>query len=233
MIAQDLDGRLPAGFTEVVASSVHDIKNSIGLLLSAAEAIEAALSQDSAGRGQALALQHQARRINFDLMNLLGLFKLDRAHRAVTPQVVDCAEVLEELAAYNEALLAGRGIVLTTDCSHAAEGFFDRELVLGILNSTVNNTYTYARAQVALACEVQEGYTVFSVSDDGPGYGPKILKGGANAIGQSEYRLGNTGLGLYFARRIAELHQHRGRRGRVVLGNQGINGGGCFQLWLP
>ncbi len=221
------------GFVDVVASSVHDIKNSISLLLSSAEALEAEFPPASAGHRHTLALQHEARRINFDLTHLLGLFKLERGHHTVHPQVVDCEELLEEVAAFNQCLFASRGIDFKIDCRPAAEGFFDRELVLGVLNSTLNNAFKHARERVALTCEVVDGYTVFALVDDGGGYGLKVLGGRDDAVGIGDYRCGDTGLGLYFARRIAALHRHRGRQGRVVLSNRGIDGGGRFELWLP
>ena len=46
----------------------------------------------------------------------------------------------------------------------------------------------------------------------------------------AEHSHRSTGLGLFFARRVAELHQHRNRIGQVVLSNRP---GGCFELWLP
>lgn len=219
-------------FADVVASSVHDIKNSISLLLGSAEALQAEFPAASAGRRHALALQQEARRINYDLTHLLGLFRLERMHHAVHPQVVDCEELLEEIAAYNRGLFASRELNLALDCRPGAEGFFDRELVLGVLNSTLNNAFRHARARVALGCEVIDGYTVFALLDDGAGYGPKILKGRDAGAG-AEYRCGDTGLGLYFARRIAALHRHRRRIGRVELSNRGFDGGGRFELWLP
>ena len=56
---------------------------------------------------------------------------------------------------------------------------------------------------------------------------------------QSNYVLGlnqcsgSTGLGLYFAARIAELHQRQARSGRIELRNGGLLGGGEFRIYLP
>ena len=222
----------PEVFAELVANSVHDIKNSIGVLLSAADSLAAQVSCSSAVGVQALTLQHEARRINYDLIHLLGLFKFERAHAGINLQVVDCDALLAEIAAFNTDLLAARGIRLSTECGDASEGYFDRELVQGVINSIVNNAFHHACKQVTVSCEVHDGYTVLAVADDGPGYGPKLLAMEA-APGATAYTHGNTGLGLYFARRIAAMHQHRERCGRVVLSNQGFAGGGRFELWLP
>lgn len=230
LVTEDI---MPVEFADVVASSVHDMKNSIGILLNSAETIESLMPEGTAAREQALLLQHEARRINYDLMHLLGLFKFERSRQAVNPVVVDCVEFLEEIAASNQSLLNSRGIDFVTECIDASEGYFDRDLILGILNSTINNTFKYANERVVVTCRVLEGFTVFTVMDDGPGYGPKILSSHGVNVGRSDYATGSTGLGFYFARRIADMHNHRGRRGRVVLSNNGVNGGGCFALWLP
>ncbi|MGE0226736.1 MAG: sensor histidine kinase [Acetobacteraceae bacterium] len=220
-------------FVDLLASSVHDIKNSIGLLLDAADTVSDTLPETSDARASVCTLQHEARRINYDLMHLLGLFKFERTRATVRFAVVDCHELLEELMAFNAALLAQRGITLVTECRLANEGYFDRELVLGVLNSVVNNAFRHARSRVAVTCDVRDGYTVFSIIDDGAGYAPRLLGAAPAEPGGTTYRHGNTGLGLYFARRIAAMHEHRGRHGRVALRNDPESGGGCFELWLP
>ena len=220
-------------FVDLLANSVHDIKNSIGLLLTAADALSIAIPPASHARADVCTLQHEARRINYDLMHLLGLFKFERTRAAVHLSVVDCHELLAELAAFNAELLAQRGIILVTECRLASEGYFDRELVLGVLNSVVNNAFRHAQTGVTVTCDVRDGYTVFSIADDGAGYAPKLLVADFDQPGPSAHRHSNTGLGLYFARRIAAMHEHRGRQGRVALRNEADNGGGCFELWLP
>ncbi|MSQ68318.1 MAG: HAMP domain-containing histidine kinase [Gammaproteobacteria bacterium] len=217
-------------FAELVASAVHDVKNSLALVLNSAESLaEDAVVSPSAQR-TLLVLQHEARRANADLMSLLGLFKLERGRPLVQPMVVECEDLLSELVAYNATLLAHRGIVLEAAECRVAEGYFDRGLVAGVLNAAINNTFSYARAHVTLACRLHEGYTVFSVLDDGGGYASRMLTSVADATESYQHNHRSTGLGLFFARRVAEMHVHRGRSGRIVLSNQP---GGCFELWLP
>ncbi len=231
VVEHDIDARDEV-FVDLLASSVHDIKNSIGLLLSAADALNDALPADLRATRSLGDLQYEARRINYDLIHLLGLFKLERTHQPIRLTVVDCRDLLDELYAFNAELLARQGITLAIESRLASEGYFDRELVLGVMNSIVNNAFRHAQSQVLVVCEVRDGYTVLTVEDDGPGYAPKLLAVVDDQPGATTYRHGNTGLGLYFARRIARLHEHRGRHGRVVLRNT-PRGGGCFELWLP
>jgi hypothetical protein len=43
----------------------------------------------------------------------------------------------------------------------------------------------------------------------------------------------NTGLGLYFSKLVAEIHKNKGRHGYINTTNEGIDGGGCFAIYLP
>ena len=227
------DSNTPAlGFAESVANCAHDIKNSAGVLMSAAESIAAALPDPSV-RAQLHVLQTEARRINHDLIHLLGMYKLERAQQAINPTIVDCEDLLDELRAYNKVLFAGRGLRFESTLNEAAEGYFDRELVTGILNSAINNAQRYAQDRVKVSCGIDDGYTIFSVADDGAGFPTEILQSDLSDTAATNYATGSTGLGLYFAQRIAELHCHRDRRGRVSLANDGIDGGACFRLCLP
>jgi len=217
-------------FADLLASAVHDIKNSISLVLNSAETIADTVVVAREDHDVLVTLQHEARRVNADLMNLLGLYKLERGGPLVLPDVVDCAEIMAELVAYNMPLLAARGIMLDVEDCVAAEGYFDRTLVLGVLNSVLNNSFRHAATSVTIGCAVHEGYTVFSVVDDGPGFSADILASDLATPMIGGTQGGSTGLGLYFARRVAELHRHRDRCGRVALSNRP---GSCFELYLP
>jgi two-component system sensor histidine kinase SenX3 len=218
---------------DLVAVSLREMQQSTDLVLEAVAMLDATVPASSVARDQVTTLQHEARRLAHDLVHLLGLLEFERRQAAPHAQVVDCERLLAEVAAVNAGLLAQRGIQLSTTCRDAIEGYFDRTLVLGVLNSVVNNAYRHARSRVDIACEVQDGYTVLSVTDDGVGYAPRLLGHDVRTVGASNFHSGNTGLGLFFARRVAALHEHRGRHGQVVLRTQDGDGGGRFELWLP
>lgn len=232
MLHAETDTASGLDFVEAVANCVHDIKNSAGVVIHAAESIHLAIPDPELG-SQMCALQLEARRINDDLMHLLGLYKLERSKQLICPTIVDCEDLLVEINAYNRPLFESRGLRLELDPGDSLEGYFDRELVIGILNSVINNAQRYAHAVVRVSCGIEDGYTVIKVDDDGDGYADKILDRPAINPGATNYTDGSTGLGLFFASRIAELHRHRNRAGRVTLSNEGIEGGGSFRLWLP
>ena len=217
-------------FADLLASAVHDLKNSLGLVLNSAEHIVETEAVSREGHATLQLLQHHARRASTELISLLGMYKLKRGSPLVVPAVVYCADVLEELVAYNMPLLSSRGIEISIDACEAEEGFFDRNLVMNVLNSAINNTFRYARQRVTLGCRVREGYTVFSVTDDGEGYPEALLGSDFDGVGTGDRKQGGTGLGLYFASRVAALHTHRDRVGRIETSNRP---GACFELYLP
>jgi len=66
------------------------------------------------------------------------------------------------------------------------------------------------------------------VADDGPGFPDNLLKDGGVVPLPVSGR--GTGLGLYLARKIAELHCLDDRHGYVELSN---SGGAVFRMVLP
>jgi len=75
--------------------------------------------------------------------------------------------------------------------------------------------------------------TVFSVADDGKGFTREMLDDENFEVGKMVSTMNSPGLGLHFANRIAQLHRHRDRCGRISLTNSSVLGGGEFRLWLP
>lgn len=82
--------------------------------------------------------------------------------------------------------------------------------------------------QVTLACRAEAGQVLFAVQDDGPGFPEAILRscGQMFATGDAARSDGHQGLGLYWARTVAEAHG-----GRLTLSNTG--GGALAVLTLP
>ncbi len=222
----------PFDFVDTLANCIHDIKNSAGVVMQAADAI-ASTRDEPVVDATVTSLQTEARQINHNLMHLLGLYKLERSGCGISRDVVDCDDLILELQAHNDPLLAARGLSFTADDAEPVEGYFDRELVIGIMNSAINNAQRHARTSICVAASISDGYTVLRVDDDGPGYPDEVLEASGDEHGKTNYRGGSTGLGLFFARRIASMHRHRNRVGHVTLSNAGPDGGASFRLWLP
>jgi len=221
-------------FATIIASSVHDMKNSLTLVLdSLDEAVQEPVIEASAVQSKLLQAQHEGKRLNRNLIQLLALYRLERAQLFVNVDENSVVELLEDVALENEPLLAARQIQLQIDCPDELIGFFDRELVSGVLNTVINNSYRYARANIRLLGEDCAGYLCIRVEDDGPGYPQKMLHTDGQSPAAIDFNTGSTGLGLYFAAQVAQLHCNGERCGYTETDNQGLHGGGRFSLCLP
>ena len=105
--------------------------------------------------------------------------------------------------------------------------FFDWNLVeLAMLNA-IHNALAYARSGIRIEADMQDGFLAFTVRDDSEGYPEQVLASAGESVASGGK---GSGLGLRFARLIAELHENQGRNGTLRLYN---DGGAVFSLLLP
>ena len=220
-------------FATVIASSVHDMKNSLTLLLgSLDDAVREKGIEDSPLQGKLLQAQHEGNRLNRNLIQLLALYRLEQSQLFVNITENKVSDILEEVALESEQLLSSHNIKLEIVCDENLVGFFDRDLISEIINTIINNSYRYTQDTIHLVGESQNGYLSIRVEDNGPGYPEEMLRSG-NHTSPIDFHTGNTGLGLYFAAQVAKMHSNGERSGYTQTDNQGINNGGRFSLYLP
>jgi two-component system sensor histidine kinase SenX3 len=238
-----------------LASTVHDMKNSISvlsgtlenLLAAAPPAAPAAAGDNSApfdprdpaaAYPQMAQMLYQSKRLNDNLIQLLALYK-EVGKPAypfdATPQQI--GELVEQVASQSRILLRSRGIALELDFDPEQIWCFDEDLVIGVLVHAINNAIRYTRDRIRLSVGVDGDYLEVRVADNGDGFPPAMLEAGATAMrggaGKLNFINNSSGLGLYFSSEVARMHKHRQRHGGIALENGGALGGGCFVLRLP
>jgi len=220
-------------FEDVLASLIHDMKNSLGMVINTLEDLDADLAGAIADRSKITALQHEAKRLNSNLMELLTLYKIENDRIAPNIEELNLGEFLEELTMENLATAETRGTELSWECDPELSGYFDEGLIRGVINSLIGNGLRYTRGKLLISAGQEEGYLVLRVEDNGAGYPAAMLE--AQDVGGSSESLteGHTQLGIHFAGMVASMHQNRGRSGFVRLTNDHRLGGGCFSIWLP
>ncbi|MFC4258706.1 sensor histidine kinase [Marinobacter lacisalsi] len=220
-------------FSMVIASAVHDMKNSLGMLLSTLEDLRQELQGAPAENPKLNTLQYEAERVHSDLLQLLGIYRLGEHTLSAHSDEHYVADFLREQLARHQPLLDGHGIQHEIVADDSAVGFFDDELIAGIITSSLNNAIRYTRSRLRLGAREQDGWLVLSIEDDGKGYPESMREAGDALLRAPDFSSGSTSLGLYFASAIANLHQNDGRRGEIRLHNEGELGGGVFEVWLP
>ena len=142
-------------------------------------------------------------------------------------------DFLEEVAIAEHAMLETRNVRFEVRCPADLVWYFDRDLIAGVLKNAVNNAVRYAKSKVLITAEESNDSLILSVNDDGQGFPDGILAPGHPHGHGVDFSSGNTGLGLYFTARVAELHKNKGRKGVIKLSNGHMLGGACFSILLP
>jgi signal transduction histidine kinase len=221
-------------FASVLASSVHDMKNSLSMVMTTLDDIADLWRPSDAESVTKLGqLQYETKRLNSQLVQMLTLYKIGNNQCLVNIGEHDVAEFLQEATLPHREMLAARGITLTTNAIQGLSWFFDRNLIYGIINNVINNSCRYTRDRIEITARVEEDFLALRIADNGAGYPPAVLDKVDFSQSESSFTSGSTGLGLIFSQQVSALHQHRERRGYISLDNHGIDGGACFSLFLP
>jgi len=228
-----------------LASTVHDMKNSISVLSGTLEnllAAQAAAGQDvdNPAYPQMSHMLYQSKRLNDNLIQLLALYKqVGRPTYPFDPCPQQVGELVQQVASQEKILLASRGIALELAFPPDLIWTYDEDLVIGVLGNAINNAIRYTRDRIRLSAAEIDGYLEVRVEDNGDGFPPAMLAAGAAAMTWRaneqgvDFMTNSSGLGLYFSGEVAKMHKHRQRSGSIALENGATLGGGCFILRLP
>ncbi|MDD2060667.1 HAMP domain-containing histidine kinase [Pseudomonas sp. GD03860] len=221
-------------FSTVIASTVHDMKNSLAALTQAHSQWLARLPEGLREGSEQGVMEHEFTHLNGMLVQLLGLYKLGVNQLPMCPDYHELDDFIEAQLAAQQNLLQHRDILATWRIDTASPlGFFDRELVGSVIANILNNAIRYAGHALLITVSDEGEQLLLSINDDGPGFSQHMLERQQDYAQGIDAQSGSTGLGLYFAARIAALHERDGVRGRIEIANGGALGGGVFSLYLP
>lgn len=223
-------------FTDFIASSIHDMKNSLNMQVSALEKIAVQCRQQGdTPTFESLGLViYQANRMNSNLIQLLSLYKLGKSIYPVDIAEQSIADLIEEALLQNKSITEFKGISVSVDCDESLYWYFDRDLLTGVLINALNNAYNYTSDKIRVAVSVNDGCLELRVEDNGQGYPEHMLLDGTILVNKGiNFSSGSTGLGFYFSSRVAKMHKNGNRQGSLTIENGGAFGGGCFVLRLP
>lgn len=221
-------------FSTVIASTVHDMKNSLTVLMQAHGQWLARLPDTQARTDEQGVIDFEFAHLNGMLVQLLGLYKLGVNQLPIRPDYHELDDFIEAQLAAHQEVFKSRNLLVTYQVDPLSPlGFFDRELISTVLANAINNAIRYARQSLLICVGEETGQLVLTVNDDGEGYPVQMIERQAEYVQGINPSSGSTGLGLYFAARIAQLHQRNGVHGRTEISNGGPLGGGLFSLYLP
>lgn len=222
---------LPINFPSLLTSSVHDIKNSLKALRGLHAQLEHIYQDEK--HDEFKRLEFEANRMNNTLMQLLILYKVDVSQFSLTIDEHSAADILEDIVNQHSTLLSLGNIQLTTECPTDLFCYCDSTMISYALCTLVNNAQRYCQSKVQLSVTQKDEYVVFCIEDDGEGYPENLMTSDCKRLPQLDLNTGNTGLGLFFAETIAQLHVQGDKRGFIVTDNGSQFGGARFKLYLP
>ncbi len=215
-------------FPTLLASTIHDIKNSLSVVLQLTRIFSTKYQSDP----DLLQLEFETHRINNSLMQLLVLYKIDHNKFQADIDEHPASDILAEVRAQHILLLEGRHISLSIQCK-ADLLFCDNTLVCNALSTLLNNAQRYSRSSIFLSAYPEGDFICLAIEDDGEGYPAAMLETDPNDLDKIDWISGNTGLGLHFVSTIAALHENNGRQGYIKIDNDSRLGGARFRLFLP
>jgi K+-sensing histidine kinase KdpD len=225
-------------FSDILASTMHDTKNSLGLLYNTLDTLTSQCKEKGCSvHDEHFLLQYELRRLNHNFIRMLSLYKARKSNFPINLDYHSVSDCLDEAIVINEPLLTSKGIDIELQCPEDLLWSFDRELVMGILDSMLNNEYLYTKNKLMVSARKEEEYLVIQLEDNGPGYPDCFLMDSRHKSGSTgshvSFLTGSTGLGLYFSALVAKSHSRDGREGYIRTINGGIYNGGAFSFYLP
>ena len=218
-------------FSDILASIIHDMKNSLGMVINTLD--ELALENEDQDNPKISTLQHESKRLNNNLIALLSLYKIENEKLTANIEEINVDDFLEEIVIDNQTLAKAKGIQLEYVCEPGLSGYFDEWLIRGAINNLIGNGVRYTSTKILISAEMVDGFLVFRIEDDGTGFPASMIDAQAAFNRNKSLSEGHTQLGIYFASMVAATHRNGKREGYLELSNQQQLAGGCCSVWLP
>jgi len=203
----------------LVAALAHDLKTPI---LGAIRALDYVSEADDLGKEERIQVIRQVaaemHRVYRLLENLLAASRIESLRPKAEP--IDLRELAEALRLRHLARANQRRIAIEVEGKGRAK--VDRDMLERALDNLIDNAIRFARSRVLI--RVGDGWV--EVADDGPGL-PGSVESLTKPYRSSRFqgvRSGSAGLGLFIARRVAEIHH-----GRLTACKSPL-GGACLRL---
>lgn len=226
---------------DVIASGVHDAKNSLFDALTRLGVVSDALeTQDCTTAREALGDAHRTLARTAERLTLaMSAYRLARHENPVSllpcsvPDLLAYARMrVDEAGGGTEAGSPAKELAIT--CSVEEEWLLDRELIADCLVNAIANARRHARSRVLVDAQAEApapagggGFLLIAVADDGDGFPPSATR-------QQTFPVqARSGIGLFVTAQIAALHRVGGRSGSLELANGGPLGGAVLTLRLP
>lgn len=218
----------------IMASTVHDVKNSLGLMDSQLNDVFRKLQEtDPASAHDIRRIQLECGRINNGMVHMLGLYKMHKGTFHPNIEETFVPDVIHDVVSRYSELLGSLGVNLAIEFEDEnCLWYLDANLIEGLLANVLTNSIRYTKSILKFEIRELDGWLNIRMLDDGDGFPENML----TLLDQPDsvcFQSGATGLGLFFCQKIASLHVDGERQGYIKLSNSPEAGGAIFDLFLP
>jgi K+-sensing histidine kinase KdpD len=221
-------------YSTLLASSIHEVKNSLNMLLNTIDNVSGSCDNHHCGTRESLSyIKYEGTRISDDLIELLAIYRIRNNQYMVNIDEHSVSAFLNEILMQHETTFRYRNIQQSLDCSDDLIWYFDRDLLSVVMSNVINNLYKYTRDRLEISADQSGDYLLIQIRDNGEGYPDWMLSPETTQKQALRTDMAGTGLGLYFSRLVCGIHKNKGREGYITTTNDGIEGGGCFSIYLP
>ncbi|MFT4654936.1 MAG: K+-sensing histidine kinase KdpD [Patiriisocius sp.] len=221
-------------FSSVIAVAIHDMKNSLSLLMQSIEQLATQIpAKNTQAREGINSVHYEANRMNTTLVQVLSLYRSDLDALPVNIDECFLIDLIEEVVESNRTYIDQKDLCVTIDVHQDLCWYLDRELIYLLVHDVLINAIRYGCDHIELSAKEIDGKLHISVIDDGSGYPTSMLEMATVKLNNFCISEGRTGLGLFFARLIAQTHKNNGSSGYIKLSNDEKTGGSVFELSLP
>ncbi|QJR82580.1 HAMP domain-containing histidine kinase [Alteromonas pelagimontana] len=230
----DISSPSSIDFSSVLAAAVHDMKNSLCLLIQSIENLSANIPIANTGAHEQVANVHyEASRLNTNLVQILSLYRAELNNLPITVDECFMDDLFEDVMGSVQVYMEQKNLQVDVQSHAGLSWYLDSELIYLLINDVMINAMRYGTAKIRLQAFKKDDYLIIRIEDDGPGYPQAMLDNSHTALANFSVSQGRTGLGLFFARMIASAHTQGKRCGEISLSNGGTLGGSVFEVKLP
>ena len=220
-------------FSDVLASSVHDIKNALSMVTNTLDELVCDPSTGLADNPKVARLEMETQRVNNNLIQLLVLYKSENKQLSINIDEHNVDDFISDVVVEFERLANAQGITLESECDPFLSAYFDEDLMRGVLSNAISNAQRYTKDKILISADEVDGHIVLRVEDNGSGYPESMLEIQAATPNPNNFGDGHTQLGLYFSNLVASLHKNNDKQGFIRLENRVNLDGGCLSVWIP
>lgn len=220
-------------FSSVLASSVHDMKNSLCMLIQSIDTLAQDQQHNPKSAQELAKIHYEASRLNTNLLQMLSLYRVEKDQLPLLIEEHYVSDIIDELVEKNRLYSDNREITVEFDIEDNLIWYFDESLISNLLNDVFVNALRYTTDKIKIKAFVKDKCLQVDIEDNGAGYPEHMLNDTELPMQEFDIENNRTGLGLFFARLIANAHTNKNQAGYIKLSNNKALGGSVFSLVLP